>query len=102
LFGGARDALARLRGAGVRLGVVTSAPRDRIDAELATLGLDDVFAVVVSHDDVANKKPHPEGLEHAIAKLGVGPRNTCYVGDAPQDIEMAERVGAIGVAVRSA
>ena len=64
------------------------------DFRLTTL-----FAARVCSGDTLRKKPHPEPLRLALRKMGLGPSACVYVGDAPQDVEMAQRAGvrAIGV-----
>lgn len=101
LFPFAAAVLSRLAGGGYTLGLVTSGNRDRVLQELARFGLDDAFAAVVCHEDTEEKKPHPAPLEAALAKLGVEPATTIYVGDRPEDVEMGKRVGSYTIAVES-
>jgi len=44
-------------------------------------------------------KPHPEPLRLALRQMELDPEACVYVGDSPQDVEMARRAGvrAIGV-----
>ena len=100
LVDGARDALAILETAGVRTGLVTSGTGSRVRRELARLGLD--FPVVVCAEDVARRKPHPDALVAGLAKLEVAPADAAYVGDAPEDVEMARAAGVFSVGVPGA
>jgi pyrophosphatase PpaX len=97
LVAGARDALALLETAGVRTGLVTSGTGSRVRRELARLGLD--FPAVVCGEDVARRKPHPDALLAGLAKLEVAPEDAAYVGDAPEDVEMARAAGVFSVGV---
>jgi HAD superfamily hydrolase (TIGR01509 family) len=99
LLRGARPALDRLRAAGLTLGVVTSGDGSRVRPELARLGLADHFAQVTCAEDVPQRKPHPAALILALERLGVPPRHAAYVGDSPEDIEMARAAGAYAVGV---
>ncbi len=101
LLPGAAGVLATLRRAGLTLGLVTGATHDRLDRELQWLGLDGTFASVIGHEDVVNKKPHPEGIETSLARLRAGPENCCIVGDSPDDIRMGRSAGVRTIAVRS-
>jgi HAD superfamily hydrolase (TIGR01509 family) len=101
LIRGAAAVLEGLRRRGIRTGIVTSGTRGRIDGELARLGLEQVFHTVVCHEDVARKKPHPEGLERAIQTLGASTAASCFVGDTPEDIEMGKSAGVFTAAVVS-
>jgi phosphoglycolate phosphatase-like HAD superfamily hydrolase len=57
------------------------------------------FKVCVYSEDAPKKKPHPAPLERALACLNANPEDCVYVGDTPEDIQMARRAGvhAIGV-----
>jgi phosphoglycolate phosphatase len=99
LMEGARDAVGRLVQAGLTVALVTSGDRVRVEKELAAHGLDRVFGVVVCGPDTANKKPHPEALLLALGTLGVPPGRAVYVGDSPEDVEMARNAGAWSIGV---
>jgi HAD superfamily hydrolase (TIGR01509 family) len=98
LVAGARRVLARLANAH-RLGLVTSGDRDRVTRQLREFHLSSLFAARVCSGDTQRKKPHPEPLRLAMRQMKLRPSACVYVGDAPQDVEMARRAGvrAIGV-----
>lgn len=81
------------------LGIVTSGSRGRVRQQLREFELRDSFATCVFSEDVARRKPHPAPLELALRRLRAEPEEAVYVGDTPEDIEMARRAGvrAIGV-----
>lgn len=93
LVAGAREALARLHDAGLRLAIVTSGDRSRVLRELHQLDVERYFGVVVCGGDVARKKPDPEGLILALRRLDVATGRAVYVGDSPEDVVMARRAG---------
>ena len=97
LLPGAGGVLGRCRAGGLQVGIVTGANRGRIDREFQRLGL--TFRAIVCHEDVVHRKPHPEGIEKALALLKADAGSCCFVGDAPEDIEMGKsaRVFTIGV-----
>ncbi len=97
----ANETVAEIRQKGYRLGVVSSGNDCRVSREIKELGLGDFFEVVVCHEQITNRKPHPEGIEIALQQLGVAPTQTVYVGDSPEDIEMGKRAGVLTVGVRS-
>jgi HAD superfamily hydrolase (TIGR01509 family) len=99
LLPGAAEAVGRLASAGLALGIVTSGDRQRVVADLARTGLDGSFDALVCGGDVTRKKPHPEGLLRALSQLAVEPRDAAYVGDSPEDVEMARAAGAYTVGV---
>lgn len=98
LLPGARSALRSLRKS-FTLGLVTSGSGDRVRSQLRAFGFADYFATCVCSEDAPRKKPDPAPLERALKRLSAEPNECIYVGDAPEDIEMARRAGvrAIGV-----
>jgi len=99
LLPGARNALARIRDAGLAMGLVTGGDGRRVRGDLARLGVQEVFSAVVCAEDASRRKPHPDGLFLALDRLGVGPRDAVYVGDSPEDVEMARAVGVYAVGI---
>ncbi len=99
LIDGARDALLRVRRAGLRAGIVTSGDRVRVGRELDDLGVASLFEVVVCAEDIVYRKPHPEALLLALDKLGVGAAEAAYVGDSPEDVQMARAAGVLAVGI---
>lgn len=99
LVPGARQVLRRLRASRYRLGLVTSGDCARVNAQLRRLRLTSSFAARVCHQGCARRKPHPQPLLTALRLLALPPASAVYVGDAPEDVEMARRAGvrAIGV-----
>jgi HAD superfamily hydrolase (TIGR01509 family) len=92
LIAGARRVLARLRGRH-QLGLVTSGDRDRVHRQLREFELWDTFAARVCAGDTAERKPHPAPLRLALRRMRLAPTDTVYVGDAPEDLQMARSVG---------
>jgi HAD superfamily hydrolase (TIGR01549 family) len=99
LMPGARETLTRLGEAALVQGLVTSGERSRVTRELAGLKLDHFFQAVVCGDDTEHRKPHPEPLLVALARLGLPPGQVAYVGDSPEDIEMARAAGALTLGI---
>jgi HAD superfamily hydrolase (TIGR01549 family) len=98
LITGARRVLTQL-GEAHPLGLVTSGDRDRVTRQLREFRLTTLFAARVCSSDTPRKKPHPEPLRMALRQMKLDPAACVYVGDAAQDVEMAQRAGvrAIGV-----
>jgi phosphoglycolate phosphatase len=99
VLGRAPDALRRLRGAGLVLGVITSGSRARVAREIDALGLRTMFGVVVASEDVEQRKPHPEPMVRGLSALGVAAAEAAYVGDSPEDVEMARGAGVYVIGV---
>jgi HAD superfamily hydrolase (TIGR01549 family) len=98
LIPGARGVLGRVRSRH-RLGLVTSGDRDRVLRQLREFRLTQVFSVSVCSGDTLRKKPHPAPLRLALRCMALAPELCVYVGDAPQDIEMARRAGVLAIGV---
>ena len=98
LISGARRVLTQLVDAHP-LGLVTSGDRDRVTRQLREFRLTTLFAARVCSGDTPHKKPHPEPLRMALRQMKMDSSVCVYVGDAAQDVEMAQRAGvrAIGV-----
>ncbi|MBI4469089.1 MAG: HAD family hydrolase [Acidobacteria bacterium] len=101
LMPGAAPALRELTARGYLLAVVTSGHRTRVERELRHTGLADCFQTVVCGDQVEEMKPAPEALLKAAKLLSTPPSRCVYIGDAPEDVEMGRRAGALTVAVSS-
>ena len=98
LIAGARQVLARL-GRAHRLGLVTSGDRDRVTRQLRAFRLTQVFGARVCSGDTPQRKPHPAPLRLALRQLRLEPSACVYVGDSPEDLEMAKRAGVRAIAV---
>ncbi len=95
---------ARLRAAGLRLGIVSNAD-SRTRAVLAGLGLDRAVHEVLISGELPWDKPQPEIFHLACERLGVEPAQAVHVGDSPHfDLEGARGAGLLalhyGVQVR--
>jgi HAD superfamily hydrolase (TIGR01549 family) len=101
LVDGAADVLMELRRRRYRLGVVTSGNEDRVCQEIEQASLPEIFDVIVCAEHIANKKPHPEGLEIALNRLDCPREQAAYVGDAPEDILMGKQAEVLTIGVRS-
>lgn len=99
LIEGTREALAHVHADGLAAGLVTSGDRVRVARELAGLDVASFFEVVVCAEDIVNRKPHPEALLLALDRMGVAASQAAYVGDSPEDIEMARAAGVYAVGI---
>jgi len=75
------------------LGLVTSGDRDRVHRQLREFRLWDHFAARVCSGDTRLRKPHPAPLRLALRHMCLGPANSVYVGDSPEDLQMARSAG---------
>lgn len=96
--------LERLRRQKLRLGLVTTKTMNfelegRVGGavtELSETGIADIFSVMVGFEDVTQRKPHPEGINLALSRLGISPGEAVMVGDSASDIKAAQAAGCHG------
>ncbi len=93
LYDGVKEGLDYLQAAGYRLGCVTNKASQFTEPLLKTLGLYDLFEIVISGDTLPKKKPDPLPLLHAAEKLGVTPAESLMLGDSMSDVKAARAAG---------
>ncbi len=94
---GAHETVGRLRGRGIRVGVVSNAD-GRVEAQLRLAGLRDLFAVVVDSHLAGVEKPDPRIFAIALSELGAEAQTALYVGDlVAVDVEGARAAGMHGL-----
>jgi phosphoglycolate phosphatase len=99
---GAADVLKEIAAMGLKLALVTSTLREYMAIKLVPLaqaGVEALFEIIITADDVQNKKPHAEPLVMCSEKLGLAPGNCVYVGDTRVDIKSGKAAGMRTVAV---
>jgi HAD superfamily hydrolase (TIGR01509 family) len=94
-----RTALARLKAAGLLLGVVSNS-EGRVEEALEAAGLRDYFDVVVDSGVLGIEKPDPRIFQAALQALRVAPEEALYVGDLYEvDVLGAQSAGIEAVLV---
>jgi beta-phosphoglucomutase len=90
---GALDFIHRARARCEKLALATSATRHNQEIAFARFALSGCFDAVVTAEDVARTKPHPDPYLRAVEKLGV-PASACLViEDSPNGILSAKAAG---------
>ncbi len=90
---GVREMLAELKGRGIPAAVATSSRSPHAQRHLGTAGLLDLFAAVVTRNDVTNPKPHPEPYLTAAARLGLSPEACLAIEDSHAGVRAAHAAG---------
>lgn len=86
---------------GLKLGVVSDAPRREAWLRLCHLQLHPLFDVVVTFDETRRRKPAPEPFQAALDQLGVAAAEAIMVGDWPErDVIGAKSLGMTTVFAR--
>lgn len=93
---GADSLIRRAHAAGYPLALVTSDSLDRTLEDFAHTDyrLMQCFSVIITVDDVANPKPHPEPYQRATALLGIDPSRALVVEDSDFGATAALAAGA--------
>jgi phosphoglycolate phosphatase len=92
-FPGVIAGLRALHDAGLPLACITNkAERFTVDL-LQRTGLDGFLKVVICGDTVAHKKPDPEPVLTACARLDVRPAEALMIGDSANDVQAARAAG---------
>ncbi|CAG7642747.1 Pyrophosphatase PpaX [Paenibacillus solanacearum] len=77
----------------IKMGVITGKSRQAYRISAEALDLDRYFDVVITGDDVQRPKPDPEGIDMALASLGVKREEAVFVGDSDADIAAGRAAG---------
>jgi HAD superfamily hydrolase (TIGR01509 family) len=90
---GARELLAELGARNIPTAVATSSRSPHAQTHLAAVGLLELFATIVTRDDVIHPKPHPEPYLMAAARLGIDPLKCLALEDSPSGVRAAHAAG---------
>lgn len=97
LIDGVREMLGEARRRGLKTGVVTRNCRDAVGAIFPEIA--DFCGIVVTREDTARVKPHPDHLRTALRSLERPPSRAVMVGDHPMDIKAGRSIGARTIGV---
>ncbi|RUQ97094.1 HAD family hydrolase [Labedella endophytica] len=95
---GALELLTELRSAGVRVALVTMSIRSMAEHVVDRMD-DNPFEVLVTGDEVARPKPHPDPYVEAASRLGVDVRQCVAIEDSRTGLASAVAAGTAAIAV---
>ena len=98
-FSAVPDLLKRVRAAGLKVGVASSAKKDQLDHYLEIAGISSLVDVATSSGDVKKSKPAPDIFEAVLKKMNMKGADAAAVGDTPYDAEAARKAGVHPVGV---
>jgi len=102
LIPGTDDTIRDIAAMGVKIGLVTSTPMQYMAVKMVPLknaGIEKLLEVIITADDVRNKKPAAEPLVKCSKRLGVVLDKCVYVGDTRVDIRAGKAAGMKTVGV---
>ena len=86
--------LTTLAKQGVKMAVISDAPRLAVWLRLSSFNLHQLFDEVVTFDDTGERKPSPKPFRKVLQLLGLKPEEVIMVGDwAERDMVGAKQVG---------
>lgn len=85
--------LQTLQNAGVKVGIVSTKFRYRIEDTFKYQGGSFPVDEIVGGEDVFNAKPSPDGLELMVKRLNMNKSDVLYIGDSYIDAEAAKNAG---------
>lgn len=101
-FPGVVELLRDCRAAGIKMAVASNASPQKVDINLAAIGLPfGVWDAVLTLSDIERPKPDPEIYFAAAKRLGVATEDCTVVEDSPSGIAAARGAGMFTIAVGS-
>ncbi len=88
---GVKQTLKELKRKGCTLCVASSDTRKNLLLDIKVFGLQELFDVITSAQEIVHPKPHPEQLLLTARKAGVKPKNCVMVGDSEFDVTAGKR-----------
>jgi beta-phosphoglucomutase family hydrolase len=85
--------LQKIHGQGIKTAIGSAAITFNIDFVLDGLNIRHLMDAIVSADDVAHSKPHPETFLKCAEALGISPGDCLVFEDAPKGVEAAQNAG---------
>lgn len=98
---GAREALKALCDEGYKVAIYTNSGRKALETVLKRFELGNCFEFVLTRNEVARMKPHPDGVQKALETLKIGPTEAVFVGDSVIDMMAATKAGVRPIGVVS-
>jgi phosphoglycolate phosphatase len=90
---GVKDFLHEAKNRGIHAGLVSNVGIKCLSRALVKFGLEGIFEVALSRNDVANLKPSPDGINLALERLGARKEKSIYIGDSLDDVHGARNAG---------
>lgn len=97
----AREFLVRLKDAGIRLSLASSASTEDLKTYKKIVGMEDLIEEESSSDDADRSKPHPDIFQATLKRLSLKPSECLALGDTPYDAEAAGKAGVWTIGVCS-
>ena len=97
----AREFLERLKDAGIKVSLASSAGKEDLKAYKKIVGMEGLIDEESSADDADRAKPHPDIFQVTLEKLRISANEAMALGDTPYDAEAAGKAGLRTIGVES-
>ncbi|MGE5538140.1 MAG: HAD family hydrolase [Gemmatimonas sp.] len=95
-----RELFARIRSAGLKIVLASSAKGDELGAYKRIASIEDLVDGEVSGDDVEHSKPYPDVFQAALGRAApLAAAEAMAIGDSPYDAEAAGRAGLATIGI---
>jgi HAD superfamily hydrolase (TIGR01549 family) len=98
-FSAVPDLLRRVRNAGLRIAIGSSAKKDELDKYLDIARIADLVDMTTSSEDAEQSKPAPDIFESVLKKLGIEGGDAVAIGDTPYDAAAAGKAKIVTIGV---
>jgi beta-phosphoglucomutase len=98
---GALDWMARFAQAGMRQALATSGPRANAELIVERMGIRPYLSAIVTSEDVALGKPHPDVFLCTAARVGVPPSRCLVIEDSVHGVRAARAAGMRCLAIET-
>ncbi|MFZ0944825.1 MAG: HAD family phosphatase [Syntrophobacteraceae bacterium] len=86
---GVKDFLQALKIRGIQTALVSNIGGKTLAKALSVFGLEALFDITLSRNDVPNLKPRPDGINLALHRMGVSKERSIFLGDSLDDVNAA-------------
>lgn len=94
-----RELLVKMKDAGIRVSLASSAREREIEDYKKIANIEDLVEASSSADSASKSKPHPDIFQATLKQLAVKPEDALALGDTPYDAEAAGKAGVRTVGV---
>jgi len=98
---GLRNFVEKGKERGMKVSLVTNAPKENVVSTLHALGLDGAFEPVIVAEEIDASKPDPEPYEAVLEALGVSADEAVAFEDSPSGISSSIGAGIFTVGIAS-
>jgi phosphoglycolate phosphatase-like HAD superfamily hydrolase len=98
-FSAVPNLVRRVRDAGLKVAIGTSAKKDELKKYLEIAGIADLIDATASSEDAEESKPAPDIFQVVLKKLKLEGGDTVAIGDTPYDASAAGKAGILTIGV---